>query len=186
MFWGGFSLSRTSVVRMHRVGGKRSFCMKFYVMETNSRTGSLVRILAEGFISGLWPFQTRRLFIHSFTILQNVHPREVVVRNATTPSHLDSLFGERQVAEMARRRAGSPVDRVSLKHAVLTRRLLSESGLAKVNELSAAPADDWISWRPMGIIAMDARFLGTKGERLAQQGRLHDSGFIWRANGQLE
>jgi len=68
MFWGEFSLSRTSVVRMHRVSGKRSFRRKFYVMETNSSTGALARILTEGFISGLWPFQTLRLFIHSFTI----------------------------------------------------------------------------------------------------------------------
>ena len=67
-FWGWFSLGRTSVIRMHRVSGKRSFCRNFYVMETNSRTEALARILVEGFISGLWPFQTRRLFIHSFTI----------------------------------------------------------------------------------------------------------------------
>ena len=68
MFWGEFPLSRTSVIRMHRVSDNRSFCRKFYVMETNSGTGALARILAVGFISGLWPFQTRRLFIHSFTI----------------------------------------------------------------------------------------------------------------------
>jgi len=51
-----------------------------------------------------------------------------------------------------------------------------------VNDLSAAPGDDWISWRPAtnGHHCDPHALFG----RLAQQGRHHDSGVIMPPNGQ--
>ena len=58
------------------------------MMETNSGTGALARGLAEGFHFGSLTVSDTTV-IHSFNRdPQHTHPREVVVRDATMPSHL--------------------------------------------------------------------------------------------------